>query len=298
MRRVRQLVKSGIEGGITLTGAAALARHLKRDRVAILAYHNVVPDAAAGAGDASLHMPFSRFLRQLDMLERTHAVVPLESALDRENDRIRAVITFDDAYRGAVNLALPELRRRGLPATMFVCPGLLAEPGVWWDELAASGRLDAAARHHCMYALKGDLASVRKWGLTEAGAPPLPDSYGIATELELRDQLGAGITAGAHSWKHACLPALDPEELRADLERTLAWIEAFPGPTVRWLALPYGEGSPGVTETALEVGFQGVLRIRGGLCLPAADRGAVPRINVPAGMSSRGLVLRASGLLK
>lgn len=296
---VRRIAKSAVERGLIAVGVPALARGMHTDDVAILAYHNVVPDADARRGDASLHLPLSRFLRQLDELERTHTFADLTATLDGGGaGKMRAVVTFDDAYRGAVTLAVPELRRRGIPATVFVCPGLLAEPSLWWDEMAEAGRLDPPARQHAMFGLKGDLSAVRSWAPDDVEGPPLPDTFGVATEAELRDQLGGGIVAGAHSWAHACLPALEPAELRSDLERTLAWLEAFPGPTVRWLALPYGEGSAAVSAAALDVGYEGVLRIRGGLCPPTAERGAIPRINVPAGMSSPGLALRASGLLK
>lgn len=298
-RSLRRLVKSAAEVALTTSGGAALARRMHSHDVAILAYHNVVPDAEAGRGDVSLHLPFSRFLRHLDELERTHTFVHLPEAMSPvRGGRIRAVVTFDDAYRGAVNLALPELRRRGIPATVFVCPGLLDETGLWWDELAQTGRLDPATRHHAMFALKGDLAAVRRWAPAPQAAPALPETFGVATEAELLNQLVGGITAGAHSWSHACLPALDPQDLRSDLVRTLAWLEAFPAPTIPWLALPYGEGTDAVSTAALEVGYEDVMRIRGGLCPPGAPPGWIPRINVPAGMSSRGLALRASGLLK
>jgi peptidoglycan/xylan/chitin deacetylase (PgdA/CDA1 family) len=284
---MRTLVKRAVELGVTTAGAAAVARRLNRGRVAILAYHNVVPDEEAGHGDSSLHMPLSRFRTQLDRLERTHRVVSLQRALAGIPDGgPYAVITFDDAYRGAVTLALPELRRRALPATVFVAPALLGEAGLWWDELGEAGRLTPGVRREAMLGHRGRLDGVRAWAFPDGARP------------ELRDHVGEGIGVGGHAWDHACLPALDPDDLAADLRRTVSWLDdAAPAP-VPWLALPYGEGNEAVTRAALEAGFEGVLRISGGLCSHDPDAASLPRINVPAGLSARGLELRTSGMVR
>lgn len=296
---MRQLVKSVVEIGATASGLTAALRRLRRDRTAILSFHNVVPDHEAGRGDASLHLPLSRFMQHVERLQRTHRVVGLEAALSEAavEPRPRSVITFDDAYSGAIRLALPELRRRGLPATVFVAPGLLGEAGVWWDELGEAGRLDLGTRHTAMNTHKGRLHAVRRWAFPGGDAPGLPPTYGIATEDELREACGDGITVGGHAWAHACLPSLEAADLRDDLARTLAWMKMFQGPTTPWLALPYGEGTAEIGRVAAEVGFRGVLEIRGGLAPADYDPGSVPRINVPAGVSPRGLELRTSGVL-
>ena len=264
--------------------------------MAILAYHNVIPDRVAAVGDTSLHLPLSRFLRQLDALQRTHTFVDLPTAMKPADGRIRAIVTFDDAYRGAVNLALPELRQRGIPATVFVCPALLDEPGLWWDELGETGQLTPGNRDRAMYDMRGELQAVRKWAFRNRQPPRLPNEFGVASAAELVAQVGERITLGAHSWSHACLPALDVATLRRDLNQTLSWLDEFPAPSLRWLALPYGEGSEQVAAEAVRAGYQGILKICGGLAGPVPDITAVPRINVPAGISARGLLLRASGV--
>src|SRR5690606_40922240 len=86
-----------------------------------------VPPEDAGQGDTSLHLPLPRFIQQIERVARTHEIVDLETTLSGPGHRPRAVLTFDDAYRGAVTLALPELRKRGLPATVFVAPALLGQ---------------------------------------------------------------------------------------------------------------------------------------------------------------------------
>ncbi len=294
---LRRTVKTALELALTASGAAAVARRARTGSVAVLAYHNVVPDGEAGRGDASLHIPFSRFLRQLDRLAETHEIVALgDVGVPERRRRPRAVITFDDAYRGAVTLALPELRRRGLPGTVFVAPALLGEAGLWWDELAEAGRLSSRERDTALEAHQGRLETVRRWAFPDGQTPAMPANYGIATADELAAACGDGITVGGHGWGHAWLPGLERGVLSDELARTLDWIRRFRAPALPWLALPYGAGTPAVLRAAVEAGFDGILEIRGGLWRPGSDRRSVPRINVPAGLSVRGLELRASGV--
>ena len=290
--------KRAAEWLLTAGGVSALARRRLRGRVAVLAYHNVVLDEEAGRGDASLHLPLSLFAEQLARLRRTHDIVSLEEASGQDaSARPRAVITFDDAYRGAVTLALPLLQGEGIPATMFVSPGLLGEESVWWDELAERGELTEMRRTECMFQCHGRADEVRAAGTGGPGSATLPRSYGISTAEELQANTFDGMSVGGHGWDHACLTSLGDSALHKDLADTLAWVGAFPGAAIPWLALPYGEGNAGIAALALELGYRGVLEIRGGLWRPRGVRSSVPRINVPAGLSSRGLVLRASGIL-
>ncbi len=130
------LFKSVFERVMSSTPIGSLGRRRRRHQVLVLAYHNVVPDDEVGQGDLSLHLGFKQFVAQLDELERTHQVIALTDAFGVAAGRPRAVLTFDDAYRGAVELALPELARRGLPATVFVATGLLGCGPPWWDRFA------------------------------------------------------------------------------------------------------------------------------------------------------------------
>src|SRR5690606_8872381 len=83
-------------------------------RPLILAYHNIVPDGIARCGEGSLHLSRTAFTEQLDHLVSTHEIVALDALWERRDPgggRPLAVITFDDAYRGAVTLGVAELAR-------------------------------------------------------------------------------------------------------------------------------------------------------------------------------------------
>jgi len=303
---MRTLLKHSVEKVLCRGGAARAARRRRRGGTLVLAYHNVVPRGESCEGDRSLHLPQDDFARQLELLRCTHDVVPLSAlfAPPAAGGRPRAVITFDDAYRGAVTAGVEELARRGLPATIFVTPGFLDGRPFWWDALAAGGAgLAPEVRDRCLGELRGIDADVRRWA-REQGLPlrEVPPHQAGAAEAELRAAHATdGITLGAHSWGHPNLAALAPAELEEEMVRPLAWLrERFAG-VLPWLAYPYGLASPAVEEAARRAGYEGAFRVEGGWMPRPGEpvrRHALPRANVPAGASLDNFELRTSGLLR
>src|SRR3989442_14172662 len=138
MSLVRTAVKRTLEFSLVRSGLPRLVRALTRRRTLGLAYHNVVPDDMHSPGERSLHLARSSFVAQLDLLLSTHEVVPLTELLKRSRgapSRPSVAITFDDGYRGAVTIGVEELARRGMPATIFVCPAFIGGHPFWWDTL-------------------------------------------------------------------------------------------------------------------------------------------------------------------
>ena len=276
-----------------------------RHRSLVLAYHNVVPDGAESVGDRSLHLPHSRFVAQVEALLSTHDVVPLTSLAEpqaRPRGRPRVAITFDDAYRGALTLGVRELARRDVPATVFVCPAFLGGRSFWWDVLACAegGRLDPEIRHAAIVQLRGDTDAVEEWAAGRGVAwAAVPEIAVAASEDELREATRhPGITLGSHSWSHANLTQLDAAELRVELVRPLQWLNGHFKSVIPWLSYPYGLSSPAVASAAAAAGYDAALRIDGGLVTGSpTGRYSLPRLNVPAGLSLNGFVLRGAGLL-
>jgi peptidoglycan/xylan/chitin deacetylase (PgdA/CDA1 family) len=269
-------------------------------RSLILAYHNVVPDELQGLGDRSLHLPLSSFLRQLDLILAHCQVRPLADILAGEPfaDGPHIAITFDDAYRGAVELALPELDRRGLPSTLFVAPGLLGSQSFWWDEMAAGGAgLPKELRRRALENQAGRHEQIRGGMSRFHGTAPLPACYACADEGLVRalNRL-RHVTLGAHSWSHPNLSRIDADELALELSRPLDWLRATASPTLPVLAYPYGLCSPAVETAARDAGYTAALLVEGGWFAPSTDGAwAIPRYNVPAGLTDDGLLLRLSG---
>ena len=299
-------MKRVLELGLARGGPALVARKLAAGRTVVLAYHNVLPDGAPAVGERSLHLPRRRFAAQLDVLRRTHDIVPLATVAERSPSgaRPRAAITFDDAYRGAVTAGVAEVVTRGLPATVFVAPAFVGGRTFWWDALADpdSGVMAEALHDEALERLAGDDAAVRAWapgaGLRET---PVPDHARVADERELLAAASLpGVTLASHSWSHPNLALLDSDALREQLTRPLEWLrQRFPAAVIPWLAYPYGISSPEVETAAARAGYRAALRVNGDwLAAGSAPVYAMPRLNVPAGMTIDGFVLRTSGVIR
>jgi peptidoglycan/xylan/chitin deacetylase (PgdA/CDA1 family) len=270
----------------------------------VLAYHGIRPSGEAPTGERVLHLEQAKFIEQLDVLTELARVVPLADIVAPgspvEDDRPQVAITWDDAYRGAVTLGLDALVSRGMPTTVFVSPGRLGGQAFWWDRLAMkhAGTIPTALREEALFALGGDEERIaRKFdGLAPAGS--LPEWARSANESVLgRFASRPGVTLASHSWTHPNLDAVDGERLEQELLLPLRWLEErFPSARP-WLALPHGLGSATTRQRASSLGYAAVLMIRGGW-LPAGslDPMSIPRLNVPAGLSTDGFVLRLRGM--
>jgi len=143
-----------------------------------------------------------------------------EQALDHARDGrplpATAILTFDDGFRDWVTDALPALRRLGVPATFYLCPGWLGgqHPDVPGD---AGKLLDAA---------------------------------------DARALVSAGMELGSHSMVHADLRELDDDELRDDLAASKAAVEELSGRPCRTLAYPFGLLGDREARAAAAAGYE------------------------------------------
>jgi peptidoglycan/xylan/chitin deacetylase (PgdA/CDA1 family) len=297
-------LKRTIERSALWSGIPRALRWQRRGDVLVLAYHNIVPDGAQAGGDRSLHMPQRRFAEQLDALARTHDIIPLASALaGHSGRRPAAVITFDDAYEGAVTAGVAELEQRGLPATIFVAPKYVNGGDFWWDVLTEPGAdaLSSELRTWALDVCAGRDAEIRERASREHRAPlsPSPPHACCVHEHDLVVAAAVpGITLGSHSWSHPNLSRLDDESLARELALPLAWIRERFTNVVAAISYPYGLATTRVERAAAAAGYTAGFRIDGGW-LPSGGRGdpfALPRLDVPSGISVAGFELRAAGV--
>ncbi|MDQ6771165.1 MAG: polysaccharide deacetylase family protein [Gemmatimonadota bacterium] len=294
---MKSLLKRWAERALVISGAACIARRGVRQRSLVLAYHNIVPRGLTVHGDSSLHLLRDDFRRQLDALVQTHDVVPLRELFDASKITRKppAVITFDDAYEGAITAGVDELLERGIPATIFVAPALLGRT-TWWDQLADSktGVVSHQERTRAIETLGGHSEVILKRVGSPGADPLLPR---IGTESELRSiATKPGITLGSHSWSHPNLCRLSAIELEIELRRPLEWLVARHITTLPWLSYPYGLFNSAVEEAARKAGYEGTLRIDGGwVHRSRSSLFGIPRLNIPSGLSIDGFRLRLAG---
>jgi peptidoglycan/xylan/chitin deacetylase (PgdA/CDA1 family) len=296
---MRLIVKRAAEIALCRSGVTGVLRRLRRDDVLVLAYHNVVLDRAEVRGERSLHVSQEQLQRHLSLLSRTHHFVSVEQIFRPGHGKPRVVITFDDAYRGAVELGMEVLRELNAPATIFVPPACLGGQQFWWDVLSSGEGLPPILRESALSELAGKSADI----LARSNRVPDPQDSPMhertATEPELDLALAFdGLTLGSHTWSHPNLAALEGAELAEELVRPLDWLrDRYPDRTAEWLSYPYGRWSNAVAMAARRAGYRGAFRIEGGWIPPASDPFGMPRLNVPADLSVEGLEVRSSGLL-
>lgn len=271
-------------------------------RAVVLAYHNVVHPSSPVSGDRSLHLPLDRFAEQVDWLSDAFEIVALRDLLripSFPGSRPRAAITFDDAYQGAVSLAIPELNRLGLPATIFVCSDWIGGETPWWDGLADNLGLDSTTRSEALHRCAGRSDRVyklaRKLGIERSH---MPAGHRIASPAEIAEvvELGA-IAVGVHSRSHPNLTRLDDLELHAELEGSLEATMQRYDSAIPWLAYPYGISDKRVQSAAETVGFEAALRVDGGPLRGSDwDPFALPRVNIPRDVSLARFRIRCAGL--
>lgn len=232
---------------------------LTRTRLRILGYHGV-PSAAA----------FQRHLAHL--VERFRPVSGAQvqaAALGKAPLPSRAVwVTFDDGDPTVVTVALPLLARYGVPATMFLCPGVVdtATP-YWWQVLQAAQRLDlpldelGLPAEHTEGALKqlpdGERRRVIDH-LTSAieertGAAPTQQQL---TSEQLTTWTAAGHEVGNHSWDHPLLDRCTDDQQREQIRTAHDWLSERVGSAPTTFAYPNGNWSATSEHELRRLGYR------------------------------------------
>lgn len=291
--------------GLGLIGATGLDKALRgiaRGYGVILMLHSVRPARIAPfRPNAALEVTPEFLGETLDVLAAEgFEFVPLDAVPGRLSGDAGsppfAAVTFDDGYRDNRDHALPVLRARGIPWTVFVTTEFAAGTGrVWWVELErAIERLDeiriSDPRGEIVLPARTPTQKARAFTTLHARAraaarPALIeevdrvvdaarlDPHQILRELCMDwDELAhlsilPDVQIGAHAVTHHALARLDPDAARREILGGRRILEDHVGVPVRHLAYPYGDaGAAGPREfdLAREAGFQTAVTTRPG----------------------------------
>ena len=272
------------------------ARSVRRPR--ILMYHSV------GHEDVSIR----QFRWQLRLLRGSFDVVSLPRLIDRlvagTANGEEVVLTFDDGVRNHYSVVWPLLREARVPATFFVCPGLI-ESGAWlWNTelrtrlslLGRSERARIASRAGCprtgeygMVDWAKRLPLDRRREFEEQARAATRQFEPTATQLDRNAPLSwvqlkrldpALVTIGSHTSTHPILTTLTREALDAEIAQSRIMLEQHLGRSVDLFCYPNG-ANDAATRDAVRNVFRAALATRQDVVTGAADLFALPR--VPAG---------------
>jgi peptidoglycan/xylan/chitin deacetylase (PgdA/CDA1 family) len=204
-----------------------------RQRMVVLCYHGVRPEDR------------SAFAWQMDTIRKAATPVALDGSGHPPSDKHLVAVTFDDGFASIRQNALPELEKRGIPATIFLPTGNLGNRPMWPME-----KTEPCAGERILDA--GEL-------------PPLA---------------GPLVKFGSHSASHGNLTEMTEEEIARELRRSKEDLESILGTPVDLFAFPYGKYSPRAAELARMAGYRNAYTMEPLTVQPTDSRFLVGRCRV------------------
>lgn len=274
--------------------------------LSILIYHRVL----GGADPLMPELPTApAFERHMRWLRRFFRVLPLETSVEQLRTGTlppRSVaITFDDGYADNHEVALPILRRLGLPATFFIATAFLDGSRMWNDTVIESVRrwpsdtLTFEPLEVGDVSLRSDADRMRAIGLLigalkrrplaerQALADALHDRVGVAlpapmmTSGQVLELHRSGMTIGAHTRRHPILSVLPPSEAHEEIRGGKQDLEDLIDAPVRLFAYPNGRPDSDYTPLNVrqvrELGFTAAVSTAWGVATAESDPFQLPR---------------------
>ena len=263
-----------------------------------------------GVGNA--HMTAGDFHRVMSWLQQRYDIIALDAMIrdilsgtpaPAGAGRSQLAITFDDGLRNQCHIARPVLEQLGIPATIFVCPGLV-ETGQWmWnhDARARLNRLQPGAFREWAQAVgapsqqtEGAIAWMKTLALPDrlrvqaqlrdCTAHFVPtqqehDAYDLMDWDEVRACDRGLMAIGSHTMTHPILPTLTVPEIQQELQDSRDVLEHQLSRTVDVFCFPNGSTDARVRQIARSI-YRAALTTEEGMVTSTVDPIAIPRIPI------------------
>lgn len=313
------------------TLAATRIRALPGATGVVLMYHEVLPD--------EIELPVWTIVReaefrwQMQFLQVHFDVVSIDQALARIAGRVVAprpfaVVTFDDGYRGNLEVVLPIMVTMGLPFLVYVATEKVVAGGLFWHDqviallqlrrdvdavlqiqgqerrLQISSKASAARRWESMEQL---LCCLKQMSVDERMANVerlLVQSEGTAPALAMLDEKGVQrlaasdcVTIGSHTHGHELLDQISPDAVKKTLCLADRHIARITGRAPGHFAYPNGNYNPAVLALIESAGYQSAATTRTGFWTGQTPRLQVPRLAIGRFETRSLFMARVSGAL-
>jgi len=279
--------------------------------LSILIYHRVLDsEDFLRPGDPTQ----VQFNWQMRLLSECFVPLSLATAIDKlKCDQLpaRAVcVTFDDGYADNERLALPILKRWGVPATVFVSSDYLNGGCMWNDaiiealrhinlsqlKLSGLGVFSTLNDSDKLKAAAVILPVVKYWSLSRREDfvmnlwKKVPESSTdkrvvfpdlMMSDAQVRNLCRQGVEIGGHTLSHPILSTITDKEVRKEVEGNKEYLEKLINRKVRFFAYPNGKAVKDYTtkdvDTVKEVGFEAAVTTEAGCSEGGADLWQLPR---------------------
>jgi peptidoglycan/xylan/chitin deacetylase (PgdA/CDA1 family) len=268
-------------------------------RPLVLGYHRLVEDfeSASKCEMASMLISTAMFERHLDFLGRHFKFVSLDEVGEAARNRRPftepvVAVTFDDGYEDVYELAIPILKRKGIPAASFIVTDLIGQRA--WQvhdklyHLVEKGFSVWPNPRQQLHGVLTDLglpasevfrdrASTRTpLGAVSSLLPNLPRESVKRVMAYLEDNVGNGFVnlpgimswdmlrqmqrdgfiVGSHTLSHVSLPQETPAVTQEELSASKRVLEEGLNSPVDHFAYPGGQFTPAVVDALAECGYR------------------------------------------
>jgi peptidoglycan/xylan/chitin deacetylase (PgdA/CDA1 family) len=285
-----------------------------RARLNVLIFHRVLGEPDPLFPD---EVDAARFDEVLSWVKAWFNVLPLDEAARRLQEGSlparAAALSFDDGYADNHDVALPLLRKHGLPCSFFIATGFLDGGRMWNDTLVEAVRRctlpeldlrglkdrngqdlgrhpmsDMAHRRGVVVPLiervkylppEPRLACVN--AIAQRAEVTPPDDMMMSSK-QVRALRAAGMQIGAHTVSHPILAKLDPKQAADEISDSRNALEVLLGEKIGLFAYPNGKpGSDYLPEVhpaiVRELGFHAAVSTRWAAARRGDDVFQIPR---------------------
>ncbi|MGH7182098.1 MAG: polysaccharide deacetylase family protein, partial [Nitrospiraceae bacterium] len=236
----------------------------------------------------------------------------------------RAVaLTFDDGYIDNYEVAFPILRQHKIPATFYVCPGLIdSNLGFWWDEIYScfrkTGKVainvsklaayetmsrnlkeellptstvaerEAAAQRIIVMAKRLPAKSIRELiadlaELLEVSGKQSCPAARLMGWSHLKEIANNGMDIGSHTMTHPMMSQISERELRQEVQDSRGRLQDALGRSVNGFVYPSGDYHAMAREVVRQAGHGYACTSESGFVTQSSDPYLLRRVNISDG---------------
>ncbi|HPG09153.1 MAG TPA: polysaccharide deacetylase family protein [Saprospiraceae bacterium] len=253
---------------------------IQRDKVTILMLHDINLQSAR---------------RSFEYLSRKYNFISLRAYVDAlKNERTDGIppkaliVTFDDGHKGNYEL-LPLLKQYQIPATIFLCAGIVDTNRHYWFKHDYTRKLPPGIK-----LLKNSerLKLLEKYGYSSF--QEYPERHAMRKE-EIKSMQEV-VDFQAHTVFHPCLPTCSEEEELAEIKDSKHLLEQKFDLDVYAIAYPNGDYSDRTVEMSRNSGFQCGVTVDYGFNSMTSDPYRLKRLSINDTGDLNELIVKSSGL--
>lgn len=266
--------------------AFAIFRYLNRQKVPILMYHRFSEDGRDGSISATVLREHLSYLKKNYNILKLDEVAQLMSTGKPIPPR-SAVVTIDDGYRDAYEIAFPIFAEMEVPATLFVVTDFVDGKSWIWTDIArflmlnaGDGEMAVEIRGRSVEAnLNGRSSRITAAGKINSELKKLAPDERDRVITEIADGLGLNIpdrpteefsaidwgqaremdsswiSVGSHTVSHPILPQVEDDRLAQELSSSREVLSEKLGREIKTFCYPNGDAASREFAAASSAGY-------------------------------------------